>query len=418
MLKWIFGGKRNHSGRKAPTYEQARDIAASGNDDERRKLAECDDLQPELLYYFATDKSPSVRSTVAKNNATPLQADLLLARDKDVEVRSTLTKKVGALLPELSPDQNEKVSAMVFEVLDVLARDELPRIRAMVAQEVRSLRNIPKPIIALLARDVEEMVSAPVLEYSPLLEDDDLISMITSGLKSGSLSAVARRRDVSEGVVDAIVETGDEQGVAALLENATSAITDNTFETITRMAQDVTLWHAPIIHRPSLPTATIKRISGFIGSALLKQLSERSDLGDELKTELEEAVEQRVTEEKLEQSDTQADETRQRVKVLFDANALNADAVVDALDKGDLAFVVYALSMLSDLPAETVKKMFTLHSAKTVLAITWKSGFDMDIALLFQRRGANIPANKRLLPTASGGYPLSEKDMEWQLDLL
>ncbi len=45
------------------------------------------ELRPELLYFLAQDAIPTVRAAVAANEATPVQADLLLARDGDDEVR-------------------------------------------------------------------------------------------------------------------------------------------------------------------------------------------------------------------------------------------------------------------------------------------------------------------------------------------
>ena len=420
MLKWLFGGKKEDAkdAPKAPSYEEARDIAEHGDAEARKKLAQCGDLQPELLYYFATDKSPEVRRTVANNAATPLQADKLLAKDQSNEVRIDLAQKIGRLLPDLEPDLKDKAADMVFEVLNVLAQDTLTDVRKIVADEVRALDNIPKPIVSMLASDVEEIVAAPVLEFSPLLDDDDLIGLINSGMNSGALTAVARRKDVSEDVSGAIIETGDEQGVGALLENDTSNISEASFEDVARMSQDVTAWHAPLIHRPSLGAETIKKISSFLSASLLKQLSERNDLDDELKEELSGAVEVRLAEEKLDQDDEHIEKIKQKVQKLFEAKALGADAVVDALNEGDLLFVVYSLSLLSELPPDVVKKMFTLQSAKTVLAITWKSGFNMDVALALQRDGAKIPPGKRIQPSSSGGFPLSESDMEWQLDLL
>jgi len=66
MLNWVFGNKSKKRGKKPgignkPTYEKAREIASGGSVTERQKLAAHEDLEPEILYYFATDNSAKVR---------------------------------------------------------------------------------------------------------------------------------------------------------------------------------------------------------------------------------------------------------------------------------------------------------------------------------------------------------------------
>ena len=55
------------------------------------------------------------------------------------------------------------------------------RVRAILAEEIKYLNCIPKDIALHLARDVESIVATPILEYSPLLSDADLIEIIASG---------------------------------------------------------------------------------------------------------------------------------------------------------------------------------------------------------------------------------------------
>ena len=51
--------------------------------------------------------------------------------------------------------------ALTIETLERLARDQLPRVRAVLAESIKSLDCIPKYIVLTLARDVETMVAAP-----------------------------------------------------------------------------------------------------------------------------------------------------------------------------------------------------------------------------------------------------------------
>ena len=49
-------------------------------------------------------------------------------------------------------------------MLDILARDQLPRVRQIVSEEIKHAINVPPGIIKRLSRDVEHIVAAPILE--------------------------------------------------------------------------------------------------------------------------------------------------------------------------------------------------------------------------------------------------------------
>ena len=98
-------------GEPAIDYEESKRVAASAEPADRRALAQRSRLRPELLYYLASDRDPEVRAAVAANEATPVQADLILARDGDETVRVDLARKIARLTPGLNSEQQEKGGA-------------------------------------------------------------------------------------------------------------------------------------------------------------------------------------------------------------------------------------------------------------------------------------------------------------------
>ncbi len=111
------------SGNKSMTYEEAKELARHSDRKVRRKLAASEDAKAEILYFLAEDPSPEVRREIATNAATPRQADLLLAGDSDHRVRCGIAAKIAKLAPGLTADEQDKVSCMTYEALDILARD-------------------------------------------------------------------------------------------------------------------------------------------------------------------------------------------------------------------------------------------------------------------------------------------------------
>src|SRR5258705_5181501 len=181
------------------SYEEARSVLETHKKQLEEELAARSDAEPEMLYYLAERGAPKVRRKVAANPASPAAANRFLAEDTDPEVRAELAQKIGRLLPDLLASERERVCELTLETLQRLASDQLTRVRAILAAEIKSLDCVPKEIVLALAHDVEETVSVPVLEYSPLLSDNDLLEIISTARAQSALAAVAPRRGGGEG---------------------------------------------------------------------------------------------------------------------------------------------------------------------------------------------------------------------------
>lgn len=416
VLNWIFGKAKSEGARQAPEYEKAREIAATGSVKERAKLASYEDLEPEFLYYFAKDESPEVRKVVAGNERTPLQADLILAADKNDAVRIELAGKIGKLIPELSEHENEKVTEMAMQVLEILARDELPKVRAIIAQETKHLDYLPKELVRRLARDAEETVSVPILEFSPLLNESELIQIIAGGIKGGALEAVARRKKVTAPVSDAVVETGEIPAMLALLKNYTADIGEKTMEAIGAVAKDVEALHEPMVDRSNLSVSTIRRIASFVNASLVERLIKKHKLGPDVEQELRYRSRQRIDSgdiPDLEGGRLPADE---RAEAMFKKGQLTEKVVQKAIEDGDIALVPHALRHLAHLGIDKVKAMLASDNGKAVSAVVWKAGFSMETAMMVQRRVARVQPKNMAYETDSGSYPLTDEELNWYLD--
>ena len=417
MLDWVFGSKKKRGKgqgtAKPPDYDKAKITAARGSVEERRALASVEDAQPEILYYLTTDQSPEVRAEVAENVGTPLQADLVLARDAHDEVRCQLAAKIGRLVPTLTPDESEGLTAMAFEVLEILARDHLPRVRAIISVELKRAPNVPYAIVRRLAEDLDGIVSAPIIEFSPLLSDDDLIEIIVRGLKGRPLIAVARRRNLAAPVVDAVVDTNDSGAVRAVLENETASIAEETLDKVIARAADRPEWHDAIICRDDLPSRTVLRIASFVSAALMDTLIERNKGDTDVVDELRKTVRHRIDSGDLDEDDGPIELAAVRAKEMFEAGTLDEAAIKNALSNDDNAFVRHGLGLMARVPLDTAAMMLNSGNGKTVTALAWKAGLTMDLAVTLQKGLCRIKSDKIAGPGEDGGYPMSEDDIEW-----
>ena len=231
----------------------------------REELAARADATPEALFFLATEGHPEARRAVAANPAAPPHANRLLADDADDDVRVELARKIGRLLPDLPADTKEKLRALTLETLEKLAKDQLPRVRLVLAEEIKMLDCVPKRVIRLLARDVES-VSAPILEYSPLLSDADLVEIITTAQARHALTAIAKRRPLGANVSEAIAVALDVPAVAELLSNSSAKIRQGTLDKIIEHAAKVRAWHLPLVMRSDLSQRALRRIAGFVSA--------------------------------------------------------------------------------------------------------------------------------------------------------
>lgn len=420
LLQRVF---RTRSDSKPIDYETSKQLAASAAAADRRSVAGNHTVRPEVLYYLAADAHPGVRAAVAGNEATPVQADLLLARDRDDAVRLDLANKIARLAPGLSQEAHERLRKMTHEVLEILVRDQVIRVRQVIAEALKDIVDAPPDIIRVLARDCEIVVAAPVLEYSPLLSDEDLLDIIARAPIPGAVAAIARRPAVTSAVADAIGAKPDVDAIAALLANPSAQIREETLDRLVDQAPGIVAWHRPLVQRPRLSGSIARKLAGFVADHLLALLRDRRDLDPATAREVAAVVASRLAKDAADAAEDRAakpaprnaDEALARARRLKTEGKLDEATVLATLGH-DRVFARAALAVLAELPVEVIDRVLSAHSPKGVTALAWKSGFAMRAAVKLQLHLGQIAPTATLKPRADGGYPLSPEAMNWQLD--
>jgi Uncharacterised protein conserved in bacteria (DUF2336) len=96
------------------------------------------------------------------------------------------------------------------------------------------------------------MVCEPVILFSPMLTQEDLVALIASGPPSSTILAVASRPRIGPAVSDAIVEVADPEAIRALLCNQTAQIREATLDALVAQSEHHTGWQEPLVRRPQL----------------------------------------------------------------------------------------------------------------------------------------------------------------------
>jgi uncharacterized protein (DUF2336 family) len=377
-------------------------------DPTRSALAARLDAGADLLNYLARRGAKAIRAAVAANPAAPAAANRLLADDVEEDVRAELAAKIARLMPGLSERESGHVYALTVETLECLARDAAVKVRAILAEEIKALDCVPRAVVQALARDAHSIVAAPILEYSPLLSDADLMEIIACGQVNEALAAIASRKPVSEPLADRIVQTLDIAAIAALLVNPDAKIRKQTMDRIIEQGEEIASWHLPLALRADLSARAIRRIGGFVGAAIIERLAARNDLSEATRIHLNKELRARLAQTDI----IIADPPGNAAQAVADARAagkLDGVFVEQAAQAAQRELVVHALAALAHVDEKTVRKVLSAGNAKPLVSLVWHAHLSMRVAFKIQTQVMKLPGR--------GGvnFPLSKEEMRWHL---
>ena len=383
----------------------------------RVKLAANIATPGEILAFLVRDSDVPVRAALALNPSLPPAANMKLAQDGDERVRLLLARKIAGALPGLSEVEGEEVRERTLQVLSALIQDEAVRIRAAIAVVAAELPNIPRDVALQLAADAEISVSEPMLRLSPLLSATDLLELLATPAHCETIHAIACRSNLPESVSDAIVATVDSSAIRSLLMNQSAAIRESTLDALVARAGDEPTWHAPLVARPRLPDHAARALSEIVTGQLLKELATRTDLGAEALT----AIQDRLSFQLMKAVPAQpqpADQALLETARQLDASGnLTEELLMSCLRSGELRKASACLAVAAGVAAETVERAASLRNAKALVSLVWKAGFGVRVAGPVQSLLGQI-APRALLHAKGSQFPLSDAEMNWQLDFL
>jgi hypothetical protein len=166
-------------------------------------------------------------------------------------------------------------------------------------------------------------------------------------------------------------------------------------------------WHRPLASRRDLNAQHMSRVASIPSDAIAETMSARSDLDDAAMNALTRMVARRM-----------ATLTAKNAEQAAAAARPTADAFLNAVMKGGkIGPVCAAISLRAGVHPEVALRMLTSKNAKVVTALAWKAGLSMAQAQSLQTSVGGIAKERALGPTGSGGYPIPQPDMEWQIGL-
>ncbi len=401
---------------RAKSYQGVKDVLEGDDEDARIKLARDSATPPEVLYFLAEHGSIPVRRVVAENPSTPAQAGAILSRDPDVSVRCALARK--AVGDGLDDQARRNLWRMGFTVLETLMRDQMVRVRRVLTEALCARPDAPHDVIVGLARDDDEVVAAPVLCHSPVLNDDDMLVILGDGPPEWARDAMATRQAVSSALSGALADGATAQVLNRIITNTNAVIDEPLMERIVERARAEPELQQPLVARPDLSANVLTQLALVVATPLLGALRKRGDVDADTADRIDRAI--RTRGEVASPAAPRRDETAEAVadsELPVGDEAPSDEAIALALDNRETEFVIEALARRAKIPTDTVRRMMAAKSARTVVALAWKAGLSARFALDLQRQLARIPPGKLINARNGTDFALGPTEMKEQLAL-
>ncbi|MDA0675690.1 MAG: DUF2336 domain-containing protein, partial [Proteobacteria bacterium] len=266
-----------------------------------------------------------------------------LLADPSVEARARTASKIAAQYGTQTLTQAER--AIAEQIFRLLVNDAEARVRGALASSVRESPHMPRDVALALANDVAD-IAAPVLRWSEVLTDADLVEIVT-GRDMAKLAAVAERARLSETTAGALIHQGDEEVVVRVLNNKGAAIAEPALGVaLDRFSTSETL-HEALIGRDWLPVALSERLVTLASDRLKVQLARHHLLQGDAATDLVLQARERAVIALSSESDSQ--QIDGLIRQLHATGRLTPSLCMRALCTGDLRFFEEARAHLAGI---------------------------------------------------------------------
>jgi len=314
-----------------------------------------------------------MRHTLSQNDV------LRLLKDPSGENRKEAAIKIAATYSaeDLTPEER----TIAEDILRAMVRDVETSVRVALSENLKEYAGLSHDLALTMANDVDS-VALPVIKFSEVLGDDDLLEIVrTQGTEKQN--AVAQRPTVSEQVADALVETGKEEVVATLVGNDGAVISDTTFDKVLDDFGESEAVKTNMVHRRTLPISVSERLVTLVSEKLQEQLVSRHKLSADVATDLIIQSRERATLGILGANATITD-VKALVSQLHENGRLTPSIILRALCLGDMEFFEVSVSILAALPLGAARALIHDNGSLGLPAVMERAGLPDTLKPIFK----------------------------------
>ena len=275
---------------------------------------------------------------------------LAMARDRSREGRAKLIGAMGDLFAGSNDILSARERAIMSDIMCRLVSDVEHSVRRKLAKRLADSDCAPHALVVELAND-DISIAAPLLLNSGVLQDVDLIEIIHLRTMEHQL-AVAMRDSIAAPVTDALVETGNDTVIEAVLRNPNAAFSPATIEHLVECSRERETYQAPLLQRDELGPDLAKRMYWWVFAALRTAILERYALDADA---LDDAMEAAVRDNFAESGVAGADAVPETLESLLAIDEVAQNELVRALRNGEVTVFHTLLRKATGLQPVTLR---------------------------------------------------------------
>ncbi len=280
------------------------------------------------------------------------------------------------LISDLSPDDRIAAEGALLMLLD----DPSPLVRQAMAETFARSLDAPAAIVQALSVD-QPNVALPVLEYSPLLIDADLVDIVATG-DDEVQCAIARRISLPASVCAAIAEVGCAAASLELIENPNAELAPFSWDRIVERHGHLAAIREAMLVLDDLPAATRAALVAKLSQTLAHFVVARNWLSADRAERITAEARDRST---LNIAARSRDEDMQGlVRHLRVTRQLTAGLILRALLSSNLDLFDAALAELADLPRSRVSALLHERGGNSLHALLRRAGLPEATFAAFQ----------------------------------
>ena len=278
-----------------------------------------------------------------------------LVKAEDEEERAAAAHKLCRAIDKNELDPVEREAAQ--KIMRVLAADAAELVRRALAVTLKSSDLLPRDVAQKLARDVDT-IALPIIGFSPVFSDEDLIEVIRVG-DAARQTAVAGRPFVSRDLGEVIAAEGVEAAVRTLAANDNADVSERAMSiSVDRFPEGDVV--TALAYRKVLPVTITERLIELASVAVREHLVSRHALSADTAIRLATGARERATVDLIDQASASQDLPAFAAQ-LNARKALTPSLLLRALARGVMPLFEHGVAELSGVPHQRAWLM--IHDA-------------------------------------------------------
>jgi uncharacterized protein (DUF2336 family) len=272
------------------------------------------------------------------------------------------------------------------EVIGRLADEIELAARAKLAKRLAHTDNAPINIVKKLAFDDSIDVAGPVLQHSPRLDANTLVTNIRTKSQP-HLLAISKRSSIPVAVTDELVARGNREVVQSVASNNGARLSDFGFLHMIKRSETDSILAEQLGLRKEIPRHIFQQLIAKASDDVKRKLErERPDLVDQIQTSVAEVT--GALQSKFGPASKSYFTAKRAVAVQHQYGNLNENVILEYARARKIAEATVGLSLLCSLPVDVVERALVESNGEMTLVLAKALDFSWETAMALLFLGA------------------------------